>query len=66
MSKMFDINNYESVFDFKFKYKEDIREPIEQHRLVLDGLFVDKILLLLPDVKRRKKSSPTLPVSYSY
>ena len=52
---MFDINNYEDVFDVKFKYKEEIRESIEQHRLVLDGLFVDKILLLLPDVKRRKK-----------
>lgn len=56
MSKMFDISNYEDVFDVKFKYKEDIRDPIEQRRLVLDGLFVDKILLLLPDVKRRKSS----------
>ena len=53
MAKTFDINNYDDVFDFKFKYKEDMRDPIEQRRLVLDGLFVDKILLLLPDVKRR-------------
>lgn len=61
MAKMFDINNYEDVFDVKFKYKEEIRESIEQHRLVLDGLFVDKILLLLPDVKRRKKAHPPFP-----
>lgn len=53
---MSDINKYEDVFDKRFKYAEGIRETIDQHRLVLDGLFVDKILLLLPDIKRRKSS----------
>ena len=65
MAKMFDINNYEDVFDLKFKYKEDTRDPIEQRRLVLEGLFVDKILLLLPDVKRRR-SHPSVIISPPY
>ena len=54
---MFDINRYEDVFDPRFKYAEGVRETIDQHRLVLDGLFVDRILHLLPDLKRRKSCS---------
>lgn len=55
---MFDINKYEDVFDMRFKYAEGVREAIDQQRLILDGLFVDKILLLLPDIKRRKSLQP--------
>ena len=62
---MFDINKYEDVFDPRFKYAEAVRENIDQRRIALGGLFVDKILLLLPDIKRRKSSAITHERIYS-
>lgn len=52
---MFDINKFEKVFAFnpQWTYDEAEAEGIEQRRIPLEGLFIDKVLFLM-GIKRRE------------
>lgn len=58
MSKMFDINNFDDVFEFdpKYSYATESVESIEHHRTAFEVLFVDRVLKLL-GIKRRRSAS---------
>lgn len=57
--KMFDITNFNDVFAFNtnYSYDESAVESIEQRRIALEGLFVDRILKMV-DIKRREHAFP--------